>query len=83
MKISLTPESEQKVKEEVSVGIYPDADTFVNDAIARASQADREKLDQLKGAVASGMAQADRGEFSNRTVQDIIRDKESAKYGSS
>ncbi len=69
MNIVLTPESEQKIKDEVSLGIYPDANTFVNDAIARAAEADREKLHKLREALIEG---EESGVANNFNIDDFM-----------
>jgi antitoxin ParD1/3/4 len=79
MTIELTPELEQIVKAKVASGIYPNADEFIREAILRSLEWERVKKQKLDEAIAIGIEQADRGEFSQRTVQDIIRHKETLK----
>jgi antitoxin ParD1/3/4 len=79
MTIELTPELEQIVKAKVASGIYPNADEFIRVAILRSLEWERVKKQKLDEAIVIGIEQADRGEFSQRTVQDIIRHKELLK----
>jgi len=51
----------------------------VREAILRAVEHDQLKLSKLNEAVSFGIEQAERGEFSNRSVQDIIKEKETEK----
>lgn len=79
MTIELTPELEQIVKAKIASGIYPNADEFIREAILRSLEWERMKKQKLDEAIAIGIEQANRGEFSQRTVQDIIRHKETLK----
>jgi antitoxin ParD1/3/4 len=78
--IELSPELEQIVKAKVASGIYPNASEFVREAIVRSLEWERLKKQKLDEAITIGLEQADRGEFSRRTVQDIIQHKETQKY---
>ncbi len=79
MTIDLSPELEQIVKAKVASGVYPKAHEFIREAILHAMEWERLKRARLDEAVTIGIEQADRGEFSGRTVQDIIRHKETLK----
>lgn len=81
MEIQLSPEIEQIVNDKVASGMYPNAYEFIREAILRSVEQDWLKRKKLNEAVALGIEQADRGEFSNRTVQDIISEKEKEKSG--
>jgi len=59
------------------------ASEFVREAILRAVEHDQLKFSKLNEAVSIGIEQADRGEFSNRSVQDIVREKEMGKKSES
>jgi antitoxin ParD1/3/4 len=76
MTIELSPELEQIVKAKVASGIYPNALEFIREAILQALESERQKRKRLDEAISIGIEQADRGEFSERTVQDIISHKE-------
>ena len=80
MIIELSPELEQIVRAKVASGIYPTADDFIRHTILQSIELERQKKQKLDEAIAIGIEQADRGEFSQRTVRDIIRDKEAQKY---
>ena len=83
MTIELSPDLERIVSEKVATGRYANADEFIREAIFLAAETDRIKRERLHKAIAVGMEQANRGEFSGRTIQDIIIAKESQTYGSS
>lgn len=76
MEIHLSPEMEQIIQDKVASGRYPNASEFIREAILRAVERDQLKLSKLNEAVAIGIDQAEKGQFSNRSVQDIIESKE-------
>jgi antitoxin ParD1/3/4 len=80
MTIELSPELEQIVKAKVASGIYSNVHEFIREAILRSLEWERLKKQKLDEAIAIGIKQADRGEFSERTVQDIIQHKEAQKH---
>lgn len=80
MTIELSTELEQIINAKVAAGIYHDAHDFVRDAVLRVIAEEQLKKSRLKEAVALGIEQANRGEFSPRSVQDIIAQKEMQKY---
>ena len=78
MHISLTPELEAKVRSKVESGLYNNASEVIREAL-RYMEQNQElimqlKMDRLRTEVAVGADQAENGEFSHRTVQDIISD---------
>ena len=79
MHISLTPELENIVKMKVESGLYNNASEVVREAL-RKVYADDEvrklKLEHLRDAIQIGLDQANRGEFSDRSISDIISDLE-------
>ncbi|MGH7455954.1 MAG: ribbon-helix-helix domain-containing protein [bacterium] len=77
MTIELSPELEKIVNAKVASGIYPNAHEFIREAIL---QWERLKKSRLDDAIAIGVEQADRGEFSRRTIKDIIQHKEAQKH---
>lgn len=79
MEIQLSPELEQIIKAKVASGRYPNASEFIREAVLRTIEDDHLKLSKLNEAISVGMEQADKGEFSKRSVQDIISDKEREK----
>ncbi len=75
MHISLTPALESKIRDKVQTGLYNNASEVVREAL-RFMEENQDlvrqmKLSHLRQAVAIGAEQADRGEFSNRSVQEI------------
>ncbi len=78
MHISLTPELEAKIKSKVESGLYNNASEVIREAL-RYMEQNQElimqlKLDRLRAEVAMGAKQAEKGEFSQRTVQDFVSD---------
>lgn len=78
MHISLTPALESSIKSKVQTGRYNNASEVIREAL-RFMEENQElvqqmKLNHLKQAVAIGATQAESGEFSQRSVQDIIAD---------
>ena len=67
------------VEYKISSSAYQNASEFIREAILRAVEHDQLKLSKLNQAVSIGIEQADRGEFSNRSIQDIIKEKEAGK----
>ena len=79
MEIQLSPEVEQIIKDKIESGRYQNASEFIREAILRTVERDQLKLGKLNEAVSIGIEQADRREFSKRTVRDIINDKTAGK----
>ncbi|MDX3927327.1 MAG: type II toxin-antitoxin system ParD family antitoxin [Shinella sp.] len=77
LNVNLTPEFADFVEEAVASGAYVSASEVVREAL-RIMRHDREseaaKLAQLRRAIDTGIAQAERGEFSERSVKDIFAD---------
>jgi len=78
MHISLTPQLESKIKDKVNSGLYNNSSEVIREAL-RFMEENQEiiqqmKLNHLRQTVAIGADQAERGEFSSRSVQDIISD---------
>jgi len=80
MTVELSPELEGIVKAKVASGVYPNASEFIREAILRSLEWERLKKQRLDDAIAIGIEQAERGEFSQRTIQDIIQHQETRKY---
>ena len=76
MHISLTPQLEYRIKEKVNSGLYNNSSEVVREALRFMEEnqdlIQQMKLNHLRQAVAAGADQAERGEFSQRSVQDII-----------
>ncbi len=78
MHISLTPELEKIVKSKVQTGLYNNASEVVREAL-RFMETHEEllyqmKLEKLRAKLAVGAEQADRGEFVDQSVSDIIEE---------
>lgn len=75
LNVSLTPEFADFIEEAVASGSYVSASEVVRDAL-RMMRQDQEseaaKLALLRKAVDAGLAQSERGEFSERSVGDIF-----------
>jgi len=74
MNVNLTDKLADFVRREVECGTYQNASECVRDAL-RLLERDREahaaKIEALREAVAVGLAEVERGEFSDITVEDI------------
>jgi antitoxin ParD1/3/4 len=73
MNITLTPDSEQYLREQLAAGKYPSADAAVSEAILRMREYDR-KMDEPRREIAIGIEEADQGltsEFNQATVERI------------
>lgn len=78
MHVSLTPELEAKIRSKVESGLYNNASEVIREAL-RFMEQNQEllvqlKLDRLRAEVNIGAEQAEKGVFSQRTVQDIVAD---------
>ena len=75
LNVSLTPEFADFIEEAVASGSYVSASEVVRDAL-RLMRQDQEseevRLAFLRRAVDIGLAQSERGEFSERSVTDIF-----------
>jgi len=76
MHISLTPELEASIKQKVQTGYYNNASEVVRDAL-RFWETNRKlveymKLEALQKRLLLGASQAEKGEFVDQTVSDII-----------
>ncbi len=78
MHVSLTPELEAKIRSKVESGLYNNASEVIREAL-RYMEQNQEllmqlKLDRLRAEVAIGAEQVEKGEFSQRTVREIVSD---------
>jgi antitoxin ParD1/3/4 len=75
LNVSLTDELAEYIEREVSGGDYVSASEVVRDAL-RAMRHDREKeeakLRLLRAEIDKGLAAAERGEYSTRSMDDIV-----------
>jgi len=81
MQVSLTQRLEEFVKEKVESGLYDNESEVVREALRlleQNNQLHELKLQRLREAVRLGDEQAAQGEFSVRTIDDIIADNEAA-----
>ncbi len=74
MEIILSSELEKIIEYKIISGGYQNASEFIREAILRTVEHDQMKLSKLNEAVSIGIEQAERGEFSKRSVRDIIKD---------
>ncbi len=84
MHISLTNELEQIVRERVASGLYNNASEVVREALrqmVRNDELEHLKLERLRDAIAIGAEQAERGEFVEQTVSEIVAEAKREKYG--
>lgn len=75
MHISLTSRLDEFVKEKVHTGLYNNASEVIRSALRLLEQQEQMnelKLHVLRDAVRLGANEADRGLFSNRSVDEII-----------
>ena len=79
MEIILSTELEKIIEYKVSSGCYQNASEFIREAVLRTLEQDQLKLSKLNEAVSIGIKQAEKKEFSKRSVQDIIDSKDSGK----
>jgi putative addiction module CopG family antidote len=80
MTITLTPELEKLVKEEVARGEYDSADAFVGEAVQRLVEETREEdahLDEIRARIQVAEAEIDRGdylEYDEETIHELAKD---------
>ncbi|MDQ6959208.1 MAG: type II toxin-antitoxin system ParD family antitoxin [Mariprofundaceae bacterium] len=76
MHISLTPLLESRIKTKVSSGLYNNSSEVIREALRFMEEnqdiVQQIKMNHLRQAVSMGADEAERGEFSPRSVQDII-----------
>ena len=81
MDVTLKPELERFLREQVTAGRYASFAEAINSAVAQL-QADRAfstaGLDALRAEIDVGLKQADRGEFVDFNVEDVIRERRAA-----
>ncbi len=82
MNVSLAPQLEDMIRRKVAAGAYRDSSEVISEALRQMAQReDEEKLKRLQQEISIGLAQADRGEFSDKTISDIIVEARAEKYG--
>jgi antitoxin ParD1/3/4 len=73
MNITLSPDSEQYLRDQLAAGKFPSADAAVSEALRRMREYEQ-KLDELRRDIALGIAQADAGlavEFNKAALERI------------
>ena len=73
MNITLTPDSEQYLREQLAAGRFPSADAAVSEALLRMREYDR-KLEELRSEIAIGIKECDQGlatPFDEATLEEI------------
>ncbi|NET34471.1 MAG: type II toxin-antitoxin system ParD family antitoxin [Cyanothece sp. SIO1E1] len=74
MNISLTPELEKMVQDKVASGMYTSASEVIRESLRLLIERDtREQLhlEELRRQIQIGIDQADNGQYSQMTLQDI------------
>jgi len=73
MNVSLTPELESLVKEQVSTGLYNSSSEVIREALRvwQDEKAYRQRLQSLRERLAIGEAQADAGEYADYDLASI------------
>ena len=79
MEIQLSPEIQQIIDDKIASGKYPNASEFIREAVLQSIEREQLKLSKLNEAISIGIEQAEKGEFSKRSVQNIINDKKTGK----
>ncbi len=73
MNITLTPDSEQYLREQLASGKFPSPDDVISEALRRMRAYDQ-KMDELRRDIAVGIEQADQGlaaEFTEATLERV------------
>ena len=73
MNITLTPDSEQFVREQLAAGKFPSADAAVSEAIRRMREYDQ-SMEKLRRDIAIGIAECDKGlatPFNEATLEEV------------
>jgi putative addiction module CopG family antidote len=78
MNITLTPESEQYLRDQIAAGKFPSADAAVSEALRRMREYDA-KMDELRRDIAVGIEQADQGLATDFTEATLERVKSKAR----
>ena len=78
MNVNLTPELEELVQKKVASGLYNNQSEVVREALRLLAEQDRLReahLKQLRGALAEGLAQANRGDLQDgpKVVAEVRR----------
>ena len=84
MTVSLTPEMQSFIAEKVRAGQFASADEAVNALLAMTMAQERltpEDVAELRAALDPAIAEADRGEFTAFTAEDVIREGRAARAG--
>ncbi len=81
MTITLSPEVESLITEQVAVGRFASADEAIRAAVmqlAASTAVGDDELAELRAVIDVGLAEADRGEFVEFTAEDVIAEQRSA-----
>ena len=77
MNVTLTPELEKRVREQIERGDYDNADVLMQEAVHRLIEEDDRDLDSILERLRQADAEIDRGEgsdFDENTTIDLARD---------
>jgi len=78
MNITLTPDSEQYLREQLAAGKFPSVDAAVSEALRLMREHDQ-KLAELRREIAIGIEQADKGLASEFNEEAVARVKARAR----
>lgn len=82
MNVTLAPDSEQYLREQVAAGKFPSADAAISEALRRMRDYEL-KLDELRRDIAVGIEQADQNLTSVFTAATVERIKSQARQHAS
>jgi antitoxin ParD1/3/4 len=78
MTLVLSAKQEELVQAEITTGQYASAEQVVEDALQTLVRRNRQ-LSQVRSHIQEGIAQAERGEFSSKSVLDIIAEEKAKR----
>jgi len=79
MNISITPSLANFVKSQVDGGLYGNASEVMRDALRNMHFMYQSKLEFLRRELATRVKEADAGDFSNQTIDEIFLEVKNAK----
>ena len=84
MNVTLTPEVQKFVEEQVKAGRYDSAEAVIAAAVARLQTEEElssRDVRELREELDVGTTEADRGEFTDFTAEEIIAERRAARSG--
>ena len=79
MEITISSEIEKIIQYKIDSGRYENVSEFIREAILQSVEKEQLKISKLNEAISIGFEQAEKGKFSKRSVQDIIKDNQKIK----